>query len=305
MKPVFKTNSAAEKDFVSKIHAAHDKAFRTSRLAIEQARDVGELLILAKAAVKEDTTARWIPWVEANLSFGRHQATKYMKLASNWDGIPENVKSAEHFSLEGIQKYIRPVTKILRNPNIPDGKYFELLHDLECFTNQLDRWIASKFWDLTPAEKQNMCDMYSRLYECVYYLRDRAYGYNAAVRMAEGKHTSELSVLSEDNILVINAATRCGMSKHADTVTQEEVDATCTKAEPEIQKMLTQGALARLVLDRKASITYDDAGKMQVELLDDTEWEELNRIVNEVNPYGELHRGYSRAQKAIDENAAA
>lgn len=67
------------------INAEHAAAHAEARSALERARRCGELLTEAKAKVEH---GQWLPWIEANLAFGARQAQKYMKLAENWDRLP-------------------------------------------------------------------------------------------------------------------------------------------------------------------------------------------------------------------------
>ena len=56
-------------------HAAINAAIST---ALDHAVECGRLLIEAKSGLPHGA---WLPWVEANLSFGARQAQKYMQLA--------------------------------------------------------------------------------------------------------------------------------------------------------------------------------------------------------------------------------
>ena len=61
-----------------RINAEHDQAHQAARSAIERAIECGRLLIEAKASVGHGD---WLPWIEANLSFGPRQARNYMRIA--------------------------------------------------------------------------------------------------------------------------------------------------------------------------------------------------------------------------------
>ena len=66
------------------IDQEHQAYIGAARSAIEHAIRCGELLLEAKAQVGH---GGWLPWIEANLSFGDRQARKYMRLAEHADQI--------------------------------------------------------------------------------------------------------------------------------------------------------------------------------------------------------------------------
>jgi hypothetical protein len=75
------TSSASPQDqLAAAINCAHDRAQASARSAIEAAIECGRLLLEAKAPVAH---GEWLPWIEANLSFGGRQARKYMRVAAN------------------------------------------------------------------------------------------------------------------------------------------------------------------------------------------------------------------------------
>jgi hypothetical protein len=77
--PVDLTDSSGSAALVPRINAAHDQAHQSARTAIEHAVECGRLLLEAKAKVAH---GQWLPWIEANLSFGVRQAQKYIRLAA-------------------------------------------------------------------------------------------------------------------------------------------------------------------------------------------------------------------------------
>ena len=52
---------------------------------LKHAIECGRLLIEAKATLPHGA---WLPWLEANVSFGARQAQKYMRLADHADALP-------------------------------------------------------------------------------------------------------------------------------------------------------------------------------------------------------------------------
>jgi Protein of unknown function (DUF3987)/Protein of unknown function (DUF3102) len=60
-------------DLAARIESEHQAAHRAARTAIEHALECGQLLLEAKASVGH---GGWLPWIEANLSFGERQARK-------------------------------------------------------------------------------------------------------------------------------------------------------------------------------------------------------------------------------------
>jgi hypothetical protein len=66
----------------ARINERHALALGAARTAIEHALEVGRLLIEAKTQVAH---GKWLPWIEANLTFGPRQAQKYIRLAQHGD----------------------------------------------------------------------------------------------------------------------------------------------------------------------------------------------------------------------------
>ena len=69
---------------VPQIEREHRAAFDAVASAIQHAIECGRLLLKAKATLAHGA---WLPWVEANLSFGSRQARKYTRLALHSDQI--------------------------------------------------------------------------------------------------------------------------------------------------------------------------------------------------------------------------
>ena len=77
-------NAVALPDLAQAIEAEHLAATRDAIAALEHAIACGNLLLEAKAQVGH---GGWIPWVEANLTFGDRQARKYMRAANHASAI--------------------------------------------------------------------------------------------------------------------------------------------------------------------------------------------------------------------------
>jgi phage N-6-adenine-methyltransferase len=80
-----------------RINAAHDAAHAAAKTAIEHAIECGRLLLEAKASVAH---GEWLPWIEANLSFGARQAQKYIRIAKSAEELP-NANSNSHLTIDG------------------------------------------------------------------------------------------------------------------------------------------------------------------------------------------------------------
>jgi hypothetical protein len=66
-------NDVSLPSLAAQINATHDKAHAAVRSALEHAAECGRLLLEAKASVSH---GGWLPWIEANLSFGPRQAQR-------------------------------------------------------------------------------------------------------------------------------------------------------------------------------------------------------------------------------------
>jgi hypothetical protein len=81
----------------ARIEAAHLAGHEAARSAIEHAITCGQLLLEAKAQVAH---GEWLPWIEANLSFGVRQVQKYVRIAKHADKL-SNATSNSHLSIDG------------------------------------------------------------------------------------------------------------------------------------------------------------------------------------------------------------
>jgi hypothetical protein len=73
-------------DLAQAIEREHQAAHQAARTALEHAVACGVLLIQAKAEVGH---GGWLPWIEANLSFGARQSQKYARLAEHADDLDQ------------------------------------------------------------------------------------------------------------------------------------------------------------------------------------------------------------------------
>jgi Protein of unknown function (DUF3102) len=96
--PVDLTDSSGSAALVARINAAHDQAHQSARTAIEYAAECGRLLIEAKTKVGH---GGWLPWIEANLSFGARQAQRYIRLAAFIEQHP-NATAKSHLTIDGV-----------------------------------------------------------------------------------------------------------------------------------------------------------------------------------------------------------
>jgi hypothetical protein len=87
----------APPDLAQAIEREHAAANGHARSALEHALECGRLLAEFKAGIPHGD---WLPWVEANLSFGERQARRYMRLATHRDEL-SNRTSESDFTIEG------------------------------------------------------------------------------------------------------------------------------------------------------------------------------------------------------------
>jgi hypothetical protein len=79
-----------------RIETAHQATAGAARTAIEQAIECGRLQHEARGQVSH---GEWLRWIEGNLSFGRRQAQKYMRLAEHADALL-NATSNSHLAID-------------------------------------------------------------------------------------------------------------------------------------------------------------------------------------------------------------
>src|SRR5687767_11870903 len=84
-------------DLAQAIEAAHQAAVGAARSAIEHAVACGRLLIQAKEQVAH---GEWLPWVDANLTFGPRQAQKYARLAERSDDVDQMRLENSHLTID-------------------------------------------------------------------------------------------------------------------------------------------------------------------------------------------------------------
>ena len=119
------SNDAAEDSTPSRqVHLAaqiereHQAAIGAARSAIEHAIRCGNLLLEAKAQVGH---GGWLPWIEANVSFGARQAQKYMHLANHADALP-NANSGSHLSINEALEVLRDdhILRVMGSSETPE-----------------------------------------------------------------------------------------------------------------------------------------------------------------------------------------
>jgi Protein of unknown function (DUF3102) len=142
----------------AEIEAAHQAATGAARSAVEHAIECGRLLIQAKASVAH---GEWLPWIEANLTFGPRQAQKYMRLADRAEALP-NAHPDAHLTIDGAMALLagsrdRSIfdelvdlgchftpTSLMLPDDLPledFGKIGELLATIERGTPALQEWL--------------------------------------------------------------------------------------------------------------------------------------------------------------------
>ena len=84
-------------ELATAIDREHRTAIGAARTALEHAAECGRLLLEAKASVPH---GGWLPWIQANLSFGPRQAQKYLRLAEHAGEVP-NATSDAHLTIDG------------------------------------------------------------------------------------------------------------------------------------------------------------------------------------------------------------
>lgn len=73
-------------DLVDQINAAHDRCTQACRAALFNARQCGDLLIEAKKQVGH---GNWEAWVVAHCTFSDRTASRWMRVAREWDKLEE------------------------------------------------------------------------------------------------------------------------------------------------------------------------------------------------------------------------
>ena len=109
------------------IEHEHQAAHQAARTALEHALECGRLLIQAKGDVGH---GGWLPWVEANLSFGQRQASNYMRLARDFPQLdPEIGNAVADLSLRDALGELAARTRALKG--LPVGQVADVLVEAE------------------------------------------------------------------------------------------------------------------------------------------------------------------------------
>lgn len=77
------------------INAAYERVVRAVEDSLTFARELGDLLIQAKARASH---GEWLPWLEKNCTVGARQAQRYMRIAERWEVI-QSATSETHLSI--------------------------------------------------------------------------------------------------------------------------------------------------------------------------------------------------------------
>lgn len=103
-------------DLAEQINAEHEACVTSAKDTVMKAIEVGRLLCQAKAVVDR---GRWIPWIESNCRFDRHQAWRYMQAHKNRGLIEDQMLSAgQHFEgLKGALKIIEEAREEREEPS--------------------------------------------------------------------------------------------------------------------------------------------------------------------------------------------
>lgn len=125
---------------------------------LNRARRIGELLLVARAKVKETPSGRWLPWLEQYCpQIPERTASAYMKVAREWQVIEEKSATVADFSLRDALKSVSKPRKskqtIQSPPTLSRGAALKLLiidtsRQLEPFLD--DDWDTEtfhRFWD--------------------------------------------------------------------------------------------------------------------------------------------------------------
>jgi hypothetical protein len=98
-------SAVALPELAAQIEAEHQAAIGSARSAIEHAVACGRLLLQAKATVP---FGGWLEWIDHNVTVGRRQAQKYMRLAEHPDAL-SNAKSNALLTIDSaISTIARP-----------------------------------------------------------------------------------------------------------------------------------------------------------------------------------------------------
>lgn len=103
-------------DIGKRIRDLHIEAWAGYDRALERARDAGLLLIEAKPLVGH---GKWESWVSSNCRFESPQATKYMRIASQWDEIQQKRTSGSPLSINAAARLIAK-PKLAVSEQMPD-----------------------------------------------------------------------------------------------------------------------------------------------------------------------------------------
>jgi hypothetical protein len=87
----------------TKINEAHAEAVQAAQSALLHAREAGDLLLEAKAALPHGA---WAEWLAEYVTFSDRTARGYMRVASRWEELPENGNGVADLSFRGALKLL-------------------------------------------------------------------------------------------------------------------------------------------------------------------------------------------------------
>jgi len=88
---VLRAGESSLPELARDINAEHELARAAFQKGLEHGRNVGELLLKAKAQIKAQG-GKWLPWLLENCDVGVRMAQAYMRLAERW---PQLVRAVE------------------------------------------------------------------------------------------------------------------------------------------------------------------------------------------------------------------
>ncbi len=131
-------------ELAGRINAEHQQAETALRSGLEHARRAGELLIEAKGQCPH---GRWLPWLEANVTFSPRTAQAYMRVADRWEELQAKAQGLAHLTFEDGLKLLAAPQEAdpVEAPTTPGG-----MSSLPVAQLPLERRrdLASQWWDI-------------------------------------------------------------------------------------------------------------------------------------------------------------
>jgi hypothetical protein len=105
-------------DLAVRINAEHEAACAAIKSGAEHAMAAGDLLIKAKAELKQH--GAWLPWLKQNCKMSERTAQLYMRMARNREAIEAKSATVADLSLRGAMAVIAPP-----KPDTDSEEWFE------------------------------------------------------------------------------------------------------------------------------------------------------------------------------------